>query len=114
MYGSSTVSSQEDYENQLEVEPYIFPEPSLNLLPHYKHFTQMVWKASRRIGCARSKWTVGNEKNSKTYISLCLFKPKGNIVIDGSVIDYVNNVVPPTDGEGWVQRKQWRHEEDFY
>ncbi|WP_232668652.1 CAP domain-containing protein [Pseudonocardia sp. TRM90224] len=41
-----------------------------------KHYTQIVWKATTKIGCGRATWTVGT-KNWILWV--CNYSPKGNI-----------------------------------
>ena len=53
------------------------------------HFTQMVWKSSKQIGCAVA---VGPWKGySDSYYVGCDYLPEGNVFRHYSV-----NVVPPT------------------
>ncbi|KAF3936198.1 Latisemin [Dactylella cylindrospora] len=54
------------------------------------HFTQLVWSATREMGCA---WIAGCSNLS--YQVWCEFKPAGNVA---PVINYVNNVGRPRRG----------------
>lgn len=56
-----------------------------------KHFTQVVWKSSRDVGCAwaQSNYPL-NGKDVKSTFIVCLYAPKGNI--DNN---YEFNVEPP-------------------
>ena len=41
----------------------------------YGHYTQMVWRATREIGCA-----VAKRRDIPGYIAVCRYNPAGNIV----------------------------------
>ena len=57
-----------------------------NPAPAY-HFTQLVWKSSKKIGCS---WSANQCSDSLgTYYLYCEFSPKGNI--EG---EYEANVTP--------------------
>lgn len=41
------------------------------------HYTQVVWKNSKLLGCASAKYTKGSYKNG--YVTICKYYPYGNI-----------------------------------
>ena len=42
------------------------------------HYTQIVWKKSKLLGCASAQYTKGSYKNG--YVTICKYYPYGNIV----------------------------------
>lgn len=42
------------------------------------HYTQIIWKTTKRIGCANAQYQKGKFKNG--YITVCKYYPFGNIV----------------------------------
>jgi len=42
------------------------------------HYTQIVWRNSKRLGCASAQYKKGRFKNG--YVSVCKYYPYGNIV----------------------------------
>uniref|UniRef100_A0A0N4ZN92 SCP domain-containing protein n=1 Tax=Parastrongyloides trichosuri TaxID=131310 RepID=A0A0N4ZN92_PARTI len=56
------------------------------MVPGAKHFTQMVWKATKRIGCGYAQSSKFDDK----YYVVCRFYPKGNV--EGK---FKNNIQKP-------------------
>ena len=52
------------------------------------HFTAMVWKSNKEIGCA---YTPGKWKNGKGFYIACEYYPAGNVARE-----YTKNVVKPS------------------
>ncbi|CAA6798689.1 MAG: Unknown protein [uncultured Sulfurovum sp.] len=42
------------------------------------HYTQIVWKNSKHLGCASAKYIKGSYKNG--YVTVCKYYPYGNIM----------------------------------
>jgi uncharacterized protein YkwD len=42
------------------------------------HYTQIVWKKSKLLGCASAQYTKGSYKNG--YVTVCKYYPYGNII----------------------------------
>jgi uncharacterized protein YkwD len=42
------------------------------------HYTQIVWKSSKLLGCASAKYRQGRFKNG--YVTVCKYYPYGNII----------------------------------
>ncbi|KAK6515854.1 hypothetical protein TWF281_004445 [Arthrobotrys megalospora] len=85
LVGSSTVNNPEWFIWFLyhEIDGYDFKNPKVND-PATKHFTQIVWKDSKQVGCA-----FVNGCHDLKYQLWCEFSPKGNT---GSQLAYRNNV----------------------
>jgi hypothetical protein len=62
------------------------------------HFTQMVWKSSKRIGCA---WNTNTCKSNgmNFYKLVCEYDPRGNIVGGNYFKDNVPKPVKKTEAE---------------
>jgi uncharacterized protein YkwD len=53
-------------------------DPTFQILPYGRSYTQLVWKASTHIGCAWTPASCKFEATSAFYLR-CTFSPKGNI-----------------------------------
>jgi uncharacterized protein YkwD len=53
---------------------YLGGEVTEDGLKLYSHYTQIIWKQTASVGCAISQTEGG------TYIIVCLYNPKGNIL----------------------------------
>lgn len=59
------------------------------------HFTQLVWRATRRMGCGRATgaWTmVSTGWHGQCNVVVCRYQPAGNIASDAA---FAANVRPP-------------------
>jgi recyclin-1 len=65
------------------------------------HFTQLVWKATRQLGCAVTNCSAYDPNNSNGeafgWFVVCEYAPPGNVVGDGNKL-FTANVLPPTSG----------------
>ncbi|KAF7493649.1 Pathogenesis-related protein 1 [Sarcoptes scabiei] len=68
---------------------YNYQHPKIN--PQNGHFTQMIWRSSRRIGCGQA---ISKGRNGGTY-TVCNYDPPGNWKNEE-----LQNVSPPLDGVG--------------
>jgi len=70
-----------------------YAEPSSKNLEQYQIFTQMLWKASTKVGCACDPVF----HSATQYICSCLFSPAGNRRTgfgDAGLEEYKTNVLP--------------------
>ncbi len=42
------------------------------------HYTQIIWKETEHVGCAKAKYTAGAFKNG--YVVVCKYKKPGNVI----------------------------------
>lgn len=74
-----------------EQKRYIYGISDIPLpaIPLTRHFTQMVWKSTKQLGCAKSY------NNNYVYL-VCHYSPKGN-----AFTQYKDNVMPKTGKLIW-------------
>jgi hypothetical protein len=75
-----------------EINNYNFSAPALKVQePGVNgHFTQVVWKASRELGCAQATCEM---QRIRYTLSVCKYKPTGNF---STVAALTENVLPPS------------------
>ncbi|KAJ9305745.1 hypothetical protein DTO217A2_4815 [Paecilomyces variotii] len=64
------------------------------------HFTQLVWRASRTVGCARVNCTSdtgGDDGKASGWFVVCEYYPAGNVVGDDNKY-FIENVLPVGGG----------------
>ena len=42
------------------------------------HYTQIVWKETRKVGCAMAQYTAGDFQGG--YVVVCKYTPPGNVI----------------------------------
>ncbi|KAI8484740.1 Golgi-associated plant pathoproteinsis- protein 1 [Branchiostoma belcheri] len=67
-----------------EMKRYNFETPGYQ--PRTSHFTAMVWRSTRKVGCG-----VARAEDGSTYI-VARYSPPGNMIEEG---EYAENVWPP-------------------
>ncbi|KAG5978307.1 hypothetical protein E4U55_006280 [Claviceps digitariae] len=70
---------------------YGMAQPPANIFEATGHLTQVVWKGTRKVGCATVKCAAGTIFSMHSQYSVCNYYPPGNY--DG---EYATNVLPPT------------------
>ena len=84
----------------LEVELYDFKKPERSKIEEIGHFTQMVWKSTKKLGCGRAACSKNNPfgKDGQWVYVVCQYDPRGNILSANNNDKYryfKDNVLPP-------------------
>eukprot|EP00890_Picochlorum_soloecismus_P006583 jgi/Picsp_1/74/NSC_00074-R1_pry- scp-like extracellular len=83
-----------------EVKLYDFRKPERSKIDEIGHFTQMVWKSTKKLGCGRAACSKNNPfgQNGQWLYVVCQYDPRGNILsADGNdrYRYFKENVLPP-------------------
>lgn len=82
------------YNNEIEMFSYCYgqPQPDYTNFPKWGHATQMLWRRTKRVGCATVYCPQGlaNAGGIPPYFTVCNYKEPGNVAGE-----YADNVKPP-------------------
>ncbi|KIL70264.1 hypothetical protein M378DRAFT_68199 [Amanita muscaria Koide BX008] len=80
-YGENIVAATGSFPISIALGLFSSDEAGYNSTsPTYNHFTQVVWKSTKNLGCAFSKCNSIFGHNRLATMYVCLYQPPGNVI----------------------------------
>ncbi len=84
-----------------EVAEYNYDDPGSVEFGKIGHFTQMVWKATKQLGCGRAECTTNSPfgTDDTWHLVVCRYAPPGNMMSfpPDEYKNFKTNVLPPKE-----------------
>jgi uncharacterized protein YkwD len=83
------------YYGEASAVPYGQDSPAVSGVPEFLHFTQVIWKATTKVGCATVQCPSGSIFGMPSMYTVCNYADQGNVL--GA---FTKNVVAPIGNAG--------------